>query len=149
MARPGFASRLWEDILMEPDTHAKNCAISPAESVFIIKTLSVICFKYEVSALEPAAQAIILAAFRDLIFSAAWLKASISVGEPSVRINTRGRQSPFWVSVVLRTSLLTQSMRTFNAPPRAVAPPAEISGSLNCISSVSYTHLTLPTKRIV
>ena len=44
-AVPGFASTLLDESLMEPDTQAKNFAISPADSVFIISTLSVTCFR--------------------------------------------------------------------------------------------------------
>ena len=58
---PGFASRLLLDIFTELDTHAKNCARSPAESVFIRRTHSVISLSTDVSAHEPAAQAIIFA----------------------------------------------------------------------------------------
>ena len=86
--------------------------------------------------MDPAAQAIIFAVFMPFIFWAACWKASMSVGEPSVRINTNGLQSPFWVCVDLRTSLSTQSISTWRAPPKAVAPPALSWGSLNCISSV-------------
>ena len=45
MAAPGFASRLFDDILIEPETHAKNFAISPADRLFIISTLSVSCLR--------------------------------------------------------------------------------------------------------
>ena len=88
--------------MIEPETQAKNCAISPAERVFIMSTLSVMRLRCSVLALEPAAQAIILAILAFLMFCTARSKAAVSVGEPSVRMKTRGRQSPFWVSVDLR-----------------------------------------------
>ena len=51
---------LLEEALIEPDTHAKNAARSPAVRLFIISTLLVIFLRVLVLAFAPAAHAIML-----------------------------------------------------------------------------------------
>lgn len=91
-----FRTILFDVILMEPETHSKKFEKSPAEIVFMISTFLVILLSGSILTFAPAAQAIIFPISAFLTASTALLKASVSVGEPSVSINTNGRQSPLW-----------------------------------------------------
>ena len=65
MFSPGLASRLFELILIDPDTHWKNFAISPGARVFIIRTHSVTRFNCSVSFSAPHMHAMMFAILAD------------------------------------------------------------------------------------
>ena len=80
IASPGFSLTLLEETPIEEDTQAKKAAMSPAETLFISKTLLVICFNAVVSASGPAAQAIMFAACKELRSLISRRRISPSVG---------------------------------------------------------------------
>ena len=122
-------------VLIDAETHLKKALIVALSAVSNCTTFSVICFNVLVLAPWPAAQATTIPHFRFLnSFNPC---ARLSVGSPSVIMNTRGRQSPLTSEVVLVTSESIFCDRSLNAPPNAVQPLASMFGCWNAASSVS------------
>ena len=124
-------------VLMDADTHLKKALIVALSAVSSCTTFSVIFCRVETSAPCPAAQATTIPNLRFLKSSSP--RSRLSVGCPSVIMNTRGLQSPFTSAVVLVTSVSTFCERRERASPRAVQPEALILGCWKAESSVSGT----------